>query len=280
MKMEGNFNTPANVKKEIPQRLWLANEAMIKLAVGNIEISGKENINKIPPGAKIVVMGTHLSDIDMPIIIHSIAKDLDVVVANMSVHHKMFGDQSEASTNIGMRIAGKDNFLPLDFKINHKVDEKGNKYDDKSAKPFNPENFKPMIEVMEKGKAVLIAAHNPSEKPAKNLDGVKEGYGGVYLAELVDAYILPVTVILDKDAGMHGDELNTLKEKPNATVSIGEPFKLEKVEGIEHFSEFTKKRENGEILNNEEMTNFSRLAGGLRDRSKEVIKKMSDQISK
>ena len=273
MKIEANLNNLKQSEEVFKgnKRLWLANEAMIKLALGKIEITGKENINKIPPGAKVVVMTTHLTDLDVPVAIHSIAKDLDIAVMNMSVHHKF---SEEASTNIGMRIAGKDNFIPIDYKKD-KAGAGG-----KSSGAFNSNNFNPAIEATKKGKAILIAVHNPLAEPAKNLDNVKGGYGGIYLAELEDAYILPVTIVLDQEAGMYGDTINTLKKKPNASVVIGEPFKPEKINNIEHFSELTKKREEGKILNNQEMIEFSQLTHALREKSQDIIKKMSDQISK
>lgn len=274
MNMDQKFNIPSVEKKrEGSMRLWLANEAMIKLALGEIKIEGKENINKIPLDANIVVMSTHLTDLDIPIVIHSIARYLDIAVTNMSVHHKFFGKEGEPSTNIGMRIAGKDNFIPLDFK----KDEKGP--GNKSAEPFNPNNFETAAESIDKGKTILIAAHKPLPEAKNSLENVKGGYGGVYLSQLREnTYILPITVVLDQAVGMHGKELDTLKKKPNAKVVIGEPFKPEKIKGIERFSILTKKRESGEILNNEEMAEFFTLSHALRNQSQEIIQKMSKQI--
>ena len=268
MGIENSFNFSKKEEFKGNKRLWLANEAIMKLAVGKIEVSGEENIKKLPPGAKVVVMTTHLTDLDIPIVVHAIAKDLDIVEMDMSVHHKAFGKQGEAGTYFGNAIAGRKNFLPIDY-------EKGES-DKKSAKAFNPENFKPAAEAMEKGKTILIAAHNPSQKPAKNLDNIKGGYGGVYLAELTDAYILPVTVVLDKEAGMYGDTLNTLRKKPNASVMIGEPFKPEKISGVKNLSELTKKKE----WSNEDFIEFSKLNESLGEKSQEVIKRMSEQIFK
>ncbi len=258
-------------KKEIPQRLWLANEVNLKLAVKEVHITGKENIKEIPPGAKVVIMTTHLTDLDIPVAIHAVARELDVAVTNLSTHHQFFGQQGEMPTNIGMRIAGTDNFIPIDYHKN----EKGQK----APKAFNPENFEVAKESMEKGKSIIVAAHNPSNEALQNLDGVKGGYGGVYLAELADAYILPLTVTMDKAVGMYNDTLKTVKERPSASTTIGKPFKLEKIEGIENFSELTKKRESGERLTDEERVEFSRLADALRERSAFVIKLMSEQIN-
>ncbi len=269
MGMENNATNPKN-RKEVPQRLWLANEANLTFAVKKVKVTGKENIQEIPPGAKIVIITTHLTDLDIPVAIHAVARDLDVSVTNLSTHHKFFGKQGEMPTNIGIRIAGKDNFIPIDY---HK-DEEGKK----SPKAFNPENFEPAVEAMENGKSIIVAAHNPSKEPLQNLDSVRGGYGGVYLAELTDAYILPLTVTLDKAVGMYNDTLKTVKERPSASAVNGKPFKLEKIEGIEHFSELTKKRKSGEGLNEEERKEFSRLADALRKRSQEVIERLYAQL--
>lgn len=267
----GMENIKINQKppQEIPQRLWLTNEVNLKLGVKEVKVTGKENIKGIPEGAKVVVMTTHMTDLDIPAAIHSVARDLDVVVMNESVHHKFWGKEGEAPTNIGIRIAGKKNFLPIDFQKN---DSGG-----KSPRAFNPDNFEPAEKALMEGKAIMIVAHNPSQEPVQNLDNIRGGYGGVYLALLADAYILPVTVVLDHPAGMYEPNLKMLKNlinKPNASVAIGKPFKLEKVDGIERFSELEKKGK----LTEEERIEFSRLADVLREKSQKVIKKMSDQL--
>jgi hypothetical protein len=261
---------PQNSKREIPQRLWRANEVNLKLAVGNIEVKGKENMAGIPPDAKVVVMTTHLTDLDVPLAIHAVARDLDMAVMNLSTHHKFFGQQGEAATNIGVRLAGKENFIPIDY---HR-DESG----EKSPGAFNPENFELARETLRKGKSVLVAAHNPSRKPLTNLDNIKGGYGGVYLAELTDAYILPVTVLLDRAAGMNADMIKTAMHKPNASVSIGKPFKIKKIEGIENLSSIMKKRKDGNKLSEEEIREFSRLTNALREQSKLIMERLSQQL--
>jgi hypothetical protein len=263
---------PQNKKKEISQRLWLANELNLKLAVGNIEVKGQKNIASLPPDAKVVVLTTHMTDLDVPLATHAVAKVLDAAVMNLSTHHKFFGPQGEMPTNIGIRVAGKGNFIPIDFHKN----EKGQK----SPKAFNPENFEPAMAAMEKGKSVLIAAHNPSREPLQTLQGVKGGYGGVYLAEMADAYILPVSVLLDKKSGMHANMIKTVLEKPNASVSIGKPFKVEKIEGIEKISEIMKKRKSGQKLSEEEIKEFSRLTNALREQSEIIMQHLSAQLPK
>jgi hypothetical protein len=271
MGMEFNFsNKKTETKKGSSERFMLANKANLEFAIKSINVKGKENIDSISKGAKVIVITTHLTDLDIPVAIEAVGHELDLAVMNLSTHHKFWGKQGEISTNIGIRIAGKENFIPIDY---HK-----NESGQKSPEAFNPENFTSAVETLEKGKSVMIAAHNPSKEPLQDLNGVKGGYGGVYLALLTDSYILPTTVILDKATGMYGETLKTIKEKPNASVVIGKPFKLGKIEGIEHFAEITKKRENGEKLTEEERKEFLRLANVLREKSQEVIRLMSEQL--
>ena len=268
-----NLNNKQEPKKERSNRLWQTNEYTLKFSVKNIETVGKENLKEIPPNARVVVVTTHLTDLDVPIAIHSVGKELDLSVMNMSVHHKFFGKQGEAPTNIGLHISGKKNFLPIDYER----EDSG----EKSAGTFNPENFEPAVEAIKNGKAILVAAHKPSKEPLQNLDTVKSGYGGVYLAQLTNAYILPVTVVLDRRVGMYKDNFKMVfKEKPNASVKIGKPFQLEKIDGIENFSRYTKNLGDKNISSEEDLTKFSQLIHALRDQSKLVIKKMSDQLSK
>ena len=269
MKTEGLNNRGNESKKGSSERFILANKANLEFAVRNVSVKGKENIGKIPKGAPVVAMTTHLTDLDIPVAIEAVARELDLAVMNLSTHHKFWGRQGEIPTNIGIRIAGKDNFIPLDY---HK-DESGQK----SPKAFNPENFEPAVEALEEGKSVMIAAHNPSREPLQSLDGVNGGYGGIYLALLTGAYILPITVKLDRAVGMYSDTLKTIKERPNASAVVGKPFKVEKVKGLENFSELVKR--GGKNLTEEERTEFLRLINVLREKSQEVMKILSEQLS-
>ena len=236
----------------------------------DIKITGKENIQKIPEGAKVLVMPSHLNDLSVPATIHAVARELDLVILNESTHHAS-GSQGEPIMKASMKIAGAEHFLPLDF-------EKDEKSGEKSPVAFNPENFAPAIKALEEGKSVLVAAHNPAKEPLQNLEGVRGGYGGVYLAELTDAYILPVTVQLSR-AVMDSKNLKTLMNRPNADIVIGEPFQLPKIEGIKNLSRIMEKRKNGQKLSEEEIKEFSRLTNALREQLEIVMKHLSLQLS-
>jgi hypothetical protein len=75
---------------------------------------------------------------------------------------------------MGVVVGGEQNFKGID-------------YDAATDKPtaFNPDNFEPMLEPMDEGYAMLVAAHNPRND---NRLPEKSGYGAAYLAAIADAY--------------------------------------------------------------------------------------------
>jgi len=249
-------------------RLMQSVNLLIKSAhLGEIKISGRENLNKIPKDEKIVVACTHISDVDVPIAIHALGNDLELKISDQSVHHNF---KKEPSMNISMNIAGKDNFFPIDY---------AGSGTEKHSSTFNPDNFVPMIKAMDKGASIVIAGHNPSTEG--HLE--KGGYAATYLAEMTDAIILPVSVdILAKQPngndslGMIKHFFKTLFKKSDVFVQIGQPFHLDKIEGIEKVKEMIDKRKNGIRLDREEFSEFTRLLDEIRERSKIIISKLAE----
>jgi hypothetical protein len=249
-----------------PKRLRLALEATLKLSVKEVKVQGEENIKQIPKDAKVIIATTHISDIDMPIVAATLAKYFNIAIANMSVHHSF---HAEASTNIGIRIAGRNNFIPIDYK---KVT------DGKRASSFNPDNFEPMKAALEDGKAVVVAAHNPT----KEWSLPKGGYGVSYLSDIAgdNVVILPVAVNLESEGavGMFEDQVKTVLKRPVANIQIGEPITLEKIPGIEDFSSIMHRRRNGEALTPEDRERFSELSDALRVQSDTVMQKLAHYV--
>ena len=150
-------------KETTPRRLMLALEALVKLQTKSIEVDGKEHVKEIPPDSKVVVATTHLSDLDVPLSAYALGNELNLVITNESVHHHF---NQEAPTNIGLHIAGKENFIPIDYK------KTGGK---KRPRGFNPDNFVPMAEALENGKGVVIASQNPSPEHETNVKNTRGG---------------------------------------------------------------------------------------------------------
>jgi len=256
-----------NVWGQTKQKLWggyrlrLALEAHIKPVTGEIRISGEEHIKEIPPYKKVIIVTTHISDLDVPIAASKLSKYFNIAITNESISHSLLG---EPGTNVGMRIAGKENFIPIDYK----------KVEGKKQGAFNPENFKPMKEALDKGKVIIIAGHNPTQKWRLP----KGGYGAAYLSDVTDnAVILPVTVNIESDepVGMADTFLKNIRQKPNVSIYISKPIELEKIPGIEDMANIMKKRENGEKLTREERKRFSEVKKALQNQSDKIMKQIA-----
>ncbi len=220
--------------KSSPERLIKALKVFAEMGVKNIEVRGKENLDKIPPGKKVIVVTSHISDIDLPLAAYAVGDRLDIAITTDSFQHHL---TENPISNIGFRVAGQDNFLPIEF--------------DKKTRQgrFRPEDFEAMEAALDGGKAIVIAGHAPSvekdpEKVAWHLPE-KGTIGAAYLAEMADAVLVPVSVNIksEKPTGMGADSIGrgisnmiqTLKGKPDAEVIIGEPISLPQIADVEKF---------------------------------------------
>jgi len=270
MKEFFNFeHSEVNLEKESSsKRLMFAVELWKKTMLNSMTVKGLENLQNIPRDQKIIVATTHISDLDISAAICAVGNDLDLAIANESVHHDFM---KEPDTNIGLHLAGKSNFIPIDYKK-----ENGKK----SPALFNPENFEPMMEAMEDGKRILIAAHTPLNKNETEIPS--PGYGAAYLAEMSDAVILPVATKIksNQDNAMYEDRFKTAlkkSKKSDIEVVIGTPFKLKKID-INRMKELFEKRKIGGRLDSKEREEFSRLASELREQSKELLNRVTELL--
>lgn len=251
-------------KKESPKRLSFALETMMRFAVSKVEVKGEENLSKIPEGKKVIIACSHISDIDLPVAAYALRHNFDLLMTNQSTQ-TLF---KEPNVYASIRLAGKDNFMPIDYVKTGK---------EKFAK-FNPNNFIKIKESLDKSqKTPLLAAHNPS----KNWSLGKGGYGAVLLSQYEgDAVILPVAVNVKSEnpIGMAGMELKTTKEKPEAEVIIGEPFELSPIEGINDLAEIFNKRKRGEKLSDTDRDKFSALHKALGEESDMIMKKIAQYL--
>jgi hypothetical protein len=246
------------------KRLLMAIEADVKLATGEIETHGEEHLKEIPPNKKVIIATTHISDLDVPIATLKLGKYFNIAITDESIHHSFLG---EPSTNIGIRIAGRENFIPIDTK-----NIKGKKQGE-----FNPQNFELMRDALEKGKAIIIAAHNPTQKWKLT----KGGYGAPYLTAICEnVVILPVVVNIESDEplGMAETILKDVIKRPDASVYIEKPIELEKINGIEDFKKILGKRKRGEKLTTEERLRFAELKMALEKRSDQIMKALASDL--
>ena len=121
------------------KRLLMAIGADVKLATGEMQTHGEERLKEIPPDKKVIIATTHLSDLDVPIATLKLGKYFDIAITNQSIHHSFL---RASSMNVGMRISGRKNFIPIDTK----------KVEGKRRGEFNPQNFEPMRDALEKVK--------------------------------------------------------------------------------------------------------------------------------
>jgi hypothetical protein len=246
------------------KRFLRAIEADVKLATGEIQTHGEEHLKEIPPNKSVVIATTHISDLDVPIATLKLGKYFDIAITDESIHHSFFG---EPSTNIGIRIAGRENFIPIDTK----------NIEGKKQGEFNPQNFELMRDALEKGKAIIIAAHNPTQKWKLS----KGGYGAAYLTAICkNVVILPVVVNIESDEplGMAETILKDVIKRPDASVYIEKPFELEKISGIEDFKTILGKRKRGEKLTKDERLRFSELKTALEKRSDQIMQALASDL--
>ena len=247
------------------RQLMFMNDAQLKLMTGGLRVTGLEQIDRIPPDRMVIVATSHLTDLDIPATISALGNVLDLAVSDQSSHHK-FSD--EAAGYAAITLAGKKNFLPIDFQGSGA---------EKRPAVFNPDNFEPMVEAMHEGKSVLMAAHTPS------LRGQLErgGNGVPYLASLTHALILPVAIELvsEENLGQVADQLKTALKRPPVRVCIGEPIEFYPIPGIERLSVLIEKRRQGNTLSDDESAEFSRLSRALRQQSQMLMRVITHMVA-
>lgn len=248
-------------EEKTPRRLMFALKSLTEAQVGKIEIKGKENIEKIPKGKKVIIATTHISDVDLPLVAYVLGNDFNIALTDQSVHHSF---KEEPSTNIGVRLAGKDNFIPFDYQ----KDGRG-----KKNSRFNPKNFEPMKAALNDGKSLVIAAHNPSYEGRLE----KGGYGAIYLAGLdPDSVILPVAVNLKSKKSISAiNPLQALVERPDAEVTIGEPLIAGDLPNLNIIESVMEKRKNKEVISRKELAEFGKARQSLSEESDKVMRILS-----
>ncbi len=134
-----------------------------------------------------------------------------------------------------------------------------------------------MRKALEEGKSIIMASHNPCLKATNSLDGIKGGYGAIYLANISDAFILPVAVeiIGIKEAGMSETKIKTFLHKPNAIIHIGPPIKLEKIKGIEDLEELAKNEINVDLKKTTYLSVLKKLESSLKTQSQFLMSQLA-----
>lgn len=221
------------------------------------QIQGLNNLTQIPLNQPLVIACTHLSDIDVQTIAGNIAPYRNIGIASQT------SNQNNIITGSFLRIAGTKNV----FGISNVYDSK----EHRSRYIFKHNDFKIMSDAIQKGKTIVIAAHNPTydwklpEKPGK---------GAVYLAQLSNAIILPIAleILSDKPVGMADDKINSVKrfllrKKTNSRIVIGKPITLPKM----------KKEELQQIANLYQTKTKNQVSKRDLEKAKSALKKIKEQ---
>ena len=250
------------VHGKTPERFMFFLKKFIDLYSSNFKVKGEENLQKIPKDKKLLIVTSHISDIDMPIATYALVKEFNIFLTNQSSQHTFSGDPAMNSI---MRLVGKDNFAPIDYRQDGSL----------KRSAFNPNNFIDINEgkAKEKGNRIpMVAAHNPARGELP-----KGGYGAVFLAQIMDATILPVAVDLKSDSatepmGMADNQITTLKAKPEMEVTIGEPIFLDQIGGLKEALKDRDEKENKERLN------IHPFKEDLKRQSDEIMKKIASLL--
>lgn len=183
-------------------------------------VEGLENLTNIPKNEKVIITPNHLSDIDIETVIATVAPYRDVSVADQSTHLEVpiFGSI--------MQFLGENELYGVSSKFGKK----------KTWLPtfrLNPQDYEAMKVPLEKGRALVIAAHQPTHEwklPAK------PGIGGILLAQKTGATILPTAVDIKCPEFIDLSPINFgvlkrlfLGKRLDVKVTFGKPIRLEPI---------------------------------------------------
>jgi hypothetical protein len=263
-------NTREEVKEVLktPSRLMYGLSLWKKMLIkGDIKTEGMENLDLIPPGKKVVFAPTHISDGDMPVAALVLGDRFKLGIANQSMHHHLTG---EPPMYLGLLMAGKDNFYPMDFdwiKLGKKKGKIGR---------FNPDNYLAMRDAMaNEGKAMVMAAHSPtfnSKLPDRG------GIAAAYLAAISDAVIVPVAIDYQSEHTITAEtHLKNATHRAEVKAIIGKPIEPKPIKGIERFPEIFKK-DKEKMASDEERAELKRIRQSLSQDSDELMRQLADLL--
>ncbi|MBI3341618.1 hypothetical protein HY024_00685 [Candidatus Curtissbacteria bacterium] len=204
-----------------PRRLRILQRLYRAAYLGETHVNGRDNLDKLKPGVPVIFATTHITKEDVPATAAVVGEKFDTALVVLSGHKS---SHDSAGTYLGMKFGGDENFLPVDSFVNRDGQWQ--------LKPFNPDNFVPMIDALEHGRSIVIAAHNPVEDKDNTTLPDKAGYGAVYLAQKTGAQIVPVAVELigEKPVKQFLGPVKAIFNKPGAHITFGEPYTPEPVE--------------------------------------------------
>lgn len=211
------------VRKKSSFRLMVSLGVFLKLTIGRINVYGRNHLDQIPQGKKVIIATTHTSDLDLAIVAKILGHDFDIVLTHMSIHTSLKKSlQAFDPTIFGIYLAGRHNFLPVGY-----IQKKNENGQIERAGQIRLEDFQAMQVALQKGKTVVLAAHNPT------FDGklpIHAGFAAIRLAQLVEnSVVLPVAVKIGdgkKPLGILSNMIETMFKRPRVSVFIGAPLEF------------------------------------------------------
>ncbi len=233
-----------------PKRLMRGMDALLAFPFKRIDVRYQSDGENINPDAQYIFAVSHKTGWDTSVAIKALGDWFNLAIADQSTHHTL---GREANMLMLLKAAGSENFIPISYE-----------WVNKAKKPiFNPSDVNPMVDAMESGKSIIMAAHNPSDEiERQDINKVNPGYGAALLAHLTGAQIIPVSVEVSEP-----DQLG----RKNASVLVGDPYDLGYNPEMADIQAFMDKRANGEPLSTQERQLFLERAASLRKSGRAVL---------
>lgn len=240
--------------KPSPFRFRTSFEVLSKMGLGKVNVEGLENIDKLPKNRPIVVVPTHITDLDALVAMGELVKYLKLSLTHLSTSQK-----ADPVTHGFRKLLGESNFIPIDY-----VPAEGER---KWSSFFNLANFTPMLDALKKNKAILIVGHNPTYN---HVLPDKGNMGSIFLAQKAHAVILPVAInihVKKEDIGKANAAsfVPLLTKYPRATadLTIGSPLELPPL-NVDLWQQIIQERS---ARSPEEKDKFTAISKGLREQS-------------
>jgi 1-acyl-sn-glycerol-3-phosphate acyltransferase len=253
---------------EKPDAFTRKMELFGKLLFSKVNVAGEENFAAIPPDRQVMFVTTHLTNFDIPLASSVLGKKFHLAVGDASTNHHFL---ENPFGTVGDVVAGRKNFIPISRR-------KGRTKGASSAGIFDPEDFEKIGDAFGQNKAVVISAYYKDRNDELKLPP-RGGYGAAYLAEATDAIVVPVAIDIkakERKATAVSD-LAAALDRPEAKITIGKPFELEKMENISAVRDIMAKRQR-EKLSGEDIAAFKGASRGLRDRSNVLMQHLAELL--
>jgi 1-acyl-sn-glycerol-3-phosphate acyltransferase len=243
-------------------------ELFKKLLFSKVDVAGEENFAAIPPDRQVVFVTTHLTNFDIPLASSVLGKEFHLAVGDASTNHHFF---ENPFGTVGDVVAGRKNFIPVSRR-------KGKAKGAPSTGIFDPEDFEKINDTFGRNKAVVMSAYYKDRNNELKLPP-RGGHGAAYLAEAADAIVVPVAIDIkakERKATAVSDLAATLN-RPEAKITIGKPFELEKMKNISAVRDIMAKRKQGK-LSGEDVATFKEASHELRERSDVLMQHLAELL--